>query len=68
MYIVAKDLELSIVQTSAIISWLRAPVSSLLNWNENMMDFTELLRESREVIYVKAPSQNVVFIIALAGL
>lgn len=40
----------------------------LLNWNENMRDFTELLWESREVIHVKAPSQNVMFIIAWAGL
>lgn len=33
-----------------------------------MIDFTELLWESREVLHVKAPSQNVMFIIAWVGL
>lgn len=68
MHSIAEELELNFIQTGAIASWLRAPFPPLLNWNENMIDFTELLWESREVIHVKAPSQNVMFIIAWAGL
>lgn len=68
MCTIVKELELSIVQTSAITSWLWALFPPLLNWNENMMDFTEILWELHEIIHVKAPCQNVMFIIALAGL